>query len=179
MLWGVIGFVLGMLTILLFLYLPSQQLLMQREQAINDMAKFNREEQERIRELRDVSTGEMLKWLAMAEKTNTEFQKIQQSLHEQERTLADPGWFYITAMMILVTSAICFYIWVNWNANTRDTATLENFETFFTARIEALADGRPRIADRERQNAIETSTPQTVGEQSGEPEPPMTSNSES
>jgi hypothetical protein len=142
-----------MLTILLFLYLPSQRLLMQREQAINDMAKFNRQEQERIRELRDVSTGEMLKWLATVEKSNTEFQKIQQSLHEQERTLADPGWFYITAMMILVTFAICFYIWMNWNVNTRDTATLENFETFFAARVESIAEQRDRMTNLERHGA--------------------------
>lgn len=142
--FGVVGFVAGMLVVLFFLYMPSQKLLMQREQAINDMAKFNREEQERIRELRDVSTGEMMKWLAMAERTNTEFQKIQLSLHEQERELADPGWFYITAMMILVAAVISFYIWINWNENTRDTATLENFETFFMARIEAISERQDR-----------------------------------
>src|SRR5690349_9413830 len=102
-LWGVSGLLVGMSTILLFLYVPSQRLLMQREQAINEMAKFNREEQQRINALRDVSTGEMLKWLASVEKTNTEFQKIQQILHDQERTLADPGWFYLTVMMILGT----------------------------------------------------------------------------
>jgi hypothetical protein len=159
---GAIGFVLGMLTILLFLYLPAQQLLIQREQAINDMAKFNREEQERIRELRDVSTGEMLKWLAMADKTNLEFQKIQQSLHEQERNLADPGWFYIVVMMILVSFSICFYLWINRNANVKDTATLENFETFFSARLESLAERRNRIETQTPQKSIET-PPQHFG----------------
>lgn len=151
----------------MFLYLPSQRLLMQREQSINDLANFNREEQERIRELRDVSSGEMLKWLAKSEKINMEFQKIQQSLHEQERTLTDPGWFFITAMMILVTGAICFYIWMNWNSNTRDTATLENFETFFTARIQALSEGRPSVVAREPQKVIEESSPQSGGKEFG------------
>src|SRR5258707_8413119 len=98
----IVGFIGGAAVVLLFLYIPQQRLLLDRERAINEMARFNREEQQRIRDLRDVSTSEMMKWIAATERANTEFLRIQQRLHDQEKALANPGWFYIT-LMLLVT----------------------------------------------------------------------------
>jgi preprotein translocase subunit YajC len=128
----ILGFVIGASLILLLLYVPQQRLLQDREKAINDMARFNREEQERVRALQDVSTGEMMKWMGLTEKTNSEFENIQQHLADQESHLQNPGWFYITLMLILTAGVTAFYIWAKRTTDQKDSACLASSLTVGT-----------------------------------------------
>jgi hypothetical protein len=137
-----LGFVIGAGIVFFFVYLPSQRLLIERERAINEMARFNREEQERVRAMRDVSSGEMMKWVALADRTNTEFQNIQQRLHDQERNLQNPGWFYITLSLGAVVTVTVVYILAMRATNAKDVTTLENFETFISNKMRAFEERR-------------------------------------
>lgn len=134
----VVGFVAGAGLILFLLYIPQQRLLVEREKAINEMARFNREEQERVRAMRDVSSGEMLKWIGLTERTNTQFQEIQRRLAQQEMHLQANGWYYITLTLILIGGLVAFYIWTKRNTDIKDVATLENFQTFITVQMRML-----------------------------------------
>jgi hypothetical protein len=136
----IMGFVLGAGLILFLLYIPQQQLLHEREKSINEMARFNREEQERVRAMRDVSSGEMLKWIGMTERTNAEFQAIQQRLAQRELQLAGHGSYYITLTAILIGGLFAFYIWAKRTTDIKDVATLENFQTFITVQMRMLED---------------------------------------
>lgn len=139
LLWGVTGFACGVLTTWFMLYLPSQRLVRERENALIEMAKFNREEQERISQMREISTSAMQRWVALSDKTNTDYLKLQQTLQKQESLLADPGWFLLPMVMILVGFVAGLYIWSNREENLRDSATFDNFESFLTARLNAIA----------------------------------------
>src|SRR5436309_1827455 len=98
--WFVLGFAIGGGLMLFMLYLPSQRLLMEREKALIDMARFNRQEQERLAQIRDLSTDQLVTWIGAIEQNNAEFHSIQQRLNEQEKNLQRPGWFYITLFLI-------------------------------------------------------------------------------
>lgn len=118
---------------------------MERERAISEMVKFNREEQERVSQMKEISTSAMQRWVALSDKTNTDYLKLQQILHKQESLLADPGWFLLPMIIILVVFVAGFYIWANREENLRDSATFDNFESFLTARVNAAAKTQDKL----------------------------------
>ena len=63
----------------------------------------------------------------------------------QEKALANLGWFYIMLMLSVTAWLVAFYIWVNRASDAKDAATLENFETFISAKMHSLEFSHARV----------------------------------
>ena len=163
--WVICGFIAGA-GLMLFLLYPSQRLLVEREKALTEMANFNRQEQERVRQMRDISSGEMVRYLGLIEQTNAEFQRIQQRLNDQEKSLQNPGWFYIVVVLIFILFLAGMYFLANRNANLKDVATLETFEQFIRARLQGIEE-RKLLTEKVRPEKVDVSRRIGQGEGAG------------
>lgn len=129
------------LTFILFVY-PQQRLMLKKDALVAAMADFNLQEQSRLADMRDISEAQLRKWVSINEQASRKYQEIFDRLRQQERRYSNPGLYWTTLMAVLTAVLVGYYIWVNKQENTKDLATLENFETFIDQRLSAL--GMPR-----------------------------------
>jgi len=61
---GIVGFVAGLLVCFMFFVWPQQSILMKKDKLLNELYEFNRQEQQRLAELRDVSESQLKRWSA-------------------------------------------------------------------------------------------------------------------
>ena len=141
----VIGFLVGGGLILWLMFFPQQKLLTDRDKTISEQARFNREEQERISQVRDMSSGELMKWIRLKEQMNAEFQTVQQRLADQELSLNGYGSHQVTLVIVATAAVMALYVMAFNRKNAKDASTMEDFHTFVSARLNSVLEfERPR-----------------------------------
>ncbi len=156
---GLVGLVAGLLIMLLFVALPQQRTIMKKDDLVTRMAEFNREEQERLAEMRDVSEAQLHKWVSINEEAARKYGELLHALQKREQLYANPGLYWTTLVLVLLCVIIGFYIWASRTENLKDVTTLRNFEAFVEQRLkhvptmDLLAAAPPSRLAREKPEA--------------------------
>jgi hypothetical protein len=140
------GFAAGILLMLFTVYLPSQRILREREQSINQLAEFNRHEQQRVAEVRDLTFNQVQDWVAKIDQANTRFMDIQRVLHKQEMGIANQGFYLVLlAALVVASTAVSYFVFLGRDAS-KDSVVLDTFETAVRTRLQRLqAEARPML----------------------------------
>lgn len=143
------GFAAGILLMLFTVYLPSQRILREREQSINQLAEFNRHEQQRVAEVRDLTFNQVQDWVAKIDQANTRFMDIQRVLHKQEMSIANQGFYHVLlGALVVAVTAVSYFVFLGRDAS-KDSVVLDTFETAVRARLQRLqADSQPMLVQQ-------------------------------
>ncbi len=141
--FGIVGFAIGLLSCFFFFVYPQQQTLMKKDKLLNELYEFNRQEQQRIAQLRDVSESQLKRWVSINEEASMKYQEIFNTLQKQERNYSNPGLYWTTLVLVLVVLLIGLYLYLNRIEDAKDIATLENFEVFIDQRLKQIDSIKP------------------------------------
>ena len=164
---GIVGFVAGLLVCFIFFVWPQQRILMKKDKLLNELYEFNRQEQQRLAELREVSESQLKRWVSINEDANRRYQEIFNTLQKQERNYSNPGLYWTTLLLVLIFSLMALYFWLNHKEDAKDIATLENFEAFIDQRLKRLDGSESRRLGGNQERIDDSTSP---GEESSSQE---------
>lgn len=131
-----IGFVIGGIFTSVFFVSPLSNLNEKLADQVIKFTELNIKEQERIESMKNISQTEIIRWVSMNEKQSREYQEIYNTLHEIEKQYSNPGSYWLTLITVLTAAVVAFFIWLQKLEDTKDLATMNNFRTFVTQRLE-------------------------------------------
>lgn len=131
-----IGFVIGGIFTSVFFVSPLSNLNEKLADQVIKFTELNIKEQERIESMKNISQAEIIRWVSMNEKQSREYQEIYNTLHEIEKQYSNPGSYWLTLITVLTAAVVAFFIWLQKLEDTKDLATMNNFRTFVTQRLE-------------------------------------------
>jgi len=123
----------------------------QRENAVREWERINRQEREAIAGIKTISTEELRKWVSTLDEQNLRYMELQNTLHHQEIALIAPPTIHLWIAFLAVVSVAGLAVWMIRDSNADDARTLHGVLAILPSLREGL---------KERRETLEVSGPE-------------------
>lgn len=145
---GIVGASVGFFLCWSTMVRPLVVHLDQREKALHEWERINRQEREAIADIKTIGTEELRKWVSTLDEQNTRYAQLQSLLHKQELSLVGPATTHLWISLIAVLGVVGFAMWMMRDSNADAARTLHNAVAVLPSLREALRDKRTSLEAR-------------------------------
>lgn len=145
---GIVGASVGFFLCWSTMVRPLVVHLDQREKALHEWERINRQEREAIADIKTIGTEELRKWVSTLDEQNTRYAQLQSLLHKQELSLVGPATTHLWISLIAVLGVVGFAMWMMRDSNADAARTLHSAVAVLPSLREALRKNDKRWSHR-------------------------------
>lgn len=142
---GIVGASVGFFLCWSTMVRPLVVHLDQREKALHEWERINRQEREAIADIKTIGTEELRKWVSTLDEQNTRYAQLQSLLHKQELSLVGPATTHLWISLIAVLGVVGFAMWMMRDSNADAARTLHSAVAVLPSLREALREKRQAL----------------------------------